>query len=148
VDGNFLSGFPAWVSATGFDQNGRVVGTSPSEPWISLHANRYETGRGLIVVYNWNLESEVSVEVAPLLTNGDKFTISNCLNPAEVFRGTYQGDPVHLPMAGWTTAKPTNDEAANVESTSPLFGVFLLTPERESADQDGSDLIPKPRDRN
>lgn len=148
VNGNLLSDFSAWTAATGFDQNGRVIRSAPSGPWIFLLPNRYEAGRGLIVVYNWNLEDEVVVDLAPLLRDGDVFAISNCLNPVEGFQGTYQGAPVHLQMAGWTDAKPMNDETAEAESATPLFGVFLVTTERKSADEDGSDFIPRPRNRN
>ena len=82
----------------------------PSAPAVFVRPNRYERGRAHIVVYNWNQQAEVKVDLSAVLTRGQSYELHDVqdLFGAAAVRGTYDGDSV-------------------VVRTGRAFDVFLVT---------------------
>jgi len=98
---------------------------------VVVRPNRYEQGRAHIIVYNWDLQTQISVDLAPSgLRSGQAFEIRDVQNlfSEPLLTGTYAGVPVTLPMTGLRTATPTWSHAVAPRHTLPEFGVFLVLP--------------------
>lgn len=120
-----------WKNGTGFDISSSFVNGSPSGVDVFVRPNKYEAKRGNIIIYNWDLNDSVEVDVSGLgLENGDTYVLHNVQNyNEETISGTYDGKPISIPMTGWTIAKPIGWHEPLKPSTFPQFGVFVLTSE-------------------
>lgn len=68
----------------------------PARPGVFVRPNRYEPGRAHVVVYNWNQQPSVQVDLSAVLTRGQSYEVrdvQDLFGPA-VARGTYDGDSV------------------------------------------------------
>ncbi|KPL83173.1 hypothetical protein SE15_07910 [Thermanaerothrix daxensis] len=116
-----------WRSSTGFDAHSSMVNGWPTYSQVIIRSNRYEAKRGHIIVYNWALQSQVMVDLSGLgYKVGDRYEIHNAQNYDETLTGTYQGEPVALPMNGWSVAKPIGWPEPLRPVTLPEFGVFIV----------------------
>lgn len=120
-----------WIDEYGFDQNGSFKLGLPTSVEIFIRPNKYEEKRANIIIYNWNLRTEIPVDVSSLnLEIGDKYVLHNVQNfYNETIEGIYNGEPIRVPMIGWTAAIPVGWSDPISSSTLPKFGVFLLTVE-------------------
>ena len=120
-----------WKYKTGFDTNSSFAIDSPSGVDVFVRPNKYEDKRGNIIIYNWDLQDSVEVDVSNLgLEIGDNYTLHNVQNYfEETISGTYNGQLLSIPMNGWTIAKPIGWNETLDPSTFPQFGVFVLTTE-------------------
>ncbi len=100
--------------------------------YIKVLPNTYETGRGHIAVYNWDLDNTVDVpdsELSAILSNGDRYVVYNSQNVLgqPVTYGIYNGVSITLPM---TTAGGLSQAAPNGYATPaatwPEFNAFLV----------------------
>jgi len=94
-----------------------------------VRSNRYEKGRANIVVYNWDRLAKVAVDVRSVVDVGAAYEVRNAqdfLSPP-VLSGTYDNQPLVLPMTGLTVAKPMAD-LRTPPPTGPTFNVFVLLP--------------------
>ena len=105
-----------------------------------VRANRYESGRAHITVFNWALNPTVSVDISnvqlynlgtkigkgPLLQIGDSYEVRDAENffKGPVVSGVYNGNPLTIPMTGLTTAQ--SNYAVQMVHTAPKFGAFIL----------------------
>jgi len=119
--------FSDWKKTTGYDAAsccaaGRLHGTR-----VFVRPNRYEPGRANIVVYNWDNLSKVAVNVCSVLAAGTDYEVRNAEDffSAPVISGTFDGEPLQLPMRGLTVAKPTG-ALKTPPATGPTFNVFVL----------------------
>ena len=147
VTGNFIIGgelsFKAVENST-FEDNTiyavSLVGLSPDRyprnTWYTrkpkgvrafVRANYYEKGRGNIVIYNWDLEKAVSVDVSSVLHKGDRFVLLDAenYNGPPVLRGIYTGAGLSIPMVERAAALPVG-LAEPPPHTPPEFGAFVL----------------------
>ena len=93
--------------------------------------DRFQPGRALIVVYNWDEESECEVDLAGLLEEGAPFEVRS----TEDFLGSpvlpeteYDGSPLRLPLAAGSVQAPTYANHTKPNSTLPVFGCFVVVP--------------------
>jgi FlaA1/EpsC-like NDP-sugar epimerase len=103
----------------------------PTDDRVIVRANRYEPGRANIIVYNWDLETQVAVDLAQTgLRSGQGFEIRDAqdLFDAPVVTGTYTGAPVAVPLTGLHTATPVWNRAVPPRHTAPEFGVYVVFP--------------------
>jgi hypothetical protein len=103
----------------------------PSGSYVTVRPNRYERGRAHIVVYNWELQPQVSVDLAPSgLLSGERFDILDVqdLFDGPIVTGTYTGAPVLIPMTGLRVALPVWQGAVLPRHTAPEFAVFVVVP--------------------
>ncbi|MDX2041233.1 MAG: hypothetical protein SF097_08290 [Acidobacteriota bacterium] len=106
--------FSNWKQASSLDQNSQFGSSRPTGVKVFVRPNRYESGRANIAVYNWDLQNQVSVDVSGVLQPGARYEIRNPQDfyGVPILSGTYNGQPLNLPMTGLTT--------------SPEFNAFVL----------------------
>lgn len=101
----------------------------PSSTFTAVRPNRYEAGRGHVIVYNWGQLPEVSVDVSAVgLRVGDVFEVRDpqnyFANPLLV--GVYNGAPITFPMTGLSVAPPVGNAPVQPTHTGPEFAVFIV----------------------
>ena len=124
--------FTEWKQATGFDANSTFSPTRPMGKQIIVRANAYETGRANVTVYNWDLSSNVTVNLANAgLAAGQRFevrSVQDYLGAPVLSNQTYSaGMTINLPMSGLTVATPIG-LAFTPTSTGPEFAAFVIVP--------------------
>ncbi len=121
--------FAGWKAATGLDANSTFTPGAPTGVWTFVRPNTYEPGRANIVIYNWDLRSNVQVDLSNSgIKTGDTYQIRDGENffGAPVASGTYNGQPVTIPMTGLQVALPFGVVPNPQPHTAPQFGVFIL----------------------
>ncbi len=128
ITGNTFYGSISGFTQSGFPSNTYYGSTRPTGVKVFVRPNAYEAKRANIVVYNWDLQSTVSVDVSGVLASGDGFEVRNAQDffGAPVLTGTYGGGSITLPMTGLSVAAPVGVVAPN--PTGPEFNVFVLLP--------------------
>jgi hypothetical protein len=94
-----------------------------------VRPNRYERGRANIIVYNWEQQSTVSVDVSDILNVGERYVVQNVQDfyGPPTASGIYTGDLLELPMVGVTPPIPLGTTPAQLAPvTGPTFNVFVL----------------------
>ena len=126
--GRTSSDFAAWRQATGLGARDEALAADPDTK-VFVRPNKYEAGRATIVVYNWQRQAAVPVDVRGLLRDGDRYELRNvqALFGAPVVSGTYAGDAIVIPMAGVDPPPAIGRPGPPAPRTSPLFDVFVLT---------------------
>lgn len=76
--------------------------STPSGPDIFIEPNEYDSTRAHIAVFNYFLDSEVSIDFGSFLTSGQDFYL---LDPTDfygspVYSNTYEGSPLMIPTGG------------------------------------------------
>lgn len=111
--------------------NDSYVPGLPTGVQTFVRPNRYEPGRAHIVIYDWDLQTQVAVDLSKAgLRAGQAFEIRDVQNlaAAPIVTGTYAGAPVLVPMTGLSTAAPVWNQVAPPRHSAPEFAVFLLLP--------------------
>jgi hypothetical protein len=121
--------FSTWQSGTGFDANSTCHMNSLTGTQVFVRTNRYDAGRANIIVYNWDNQANVSVDVSSFLPTGTPYEVRNAQDffAPPVLSGVYGGQPLSLPMNGLTVAVP-NGLMITPPPTGPTFNVFVLLP--------------------
>ena len=121
--GLFLAG---WRNRTGFDWNSSYTKTTPRGTDVFVRPNPYESGRAHIIIYNWDTYDSVPVNVGNVLAVGDHYQVLKGQDyfGAPVASGTYDGNPIQIPMAGLNAAKPIG--LSVTKTTAPEFNAFVL----------------------
>lgn len=124
--------FNEWKQATGFDANSTFNATRPIGKQIIVRANAYEAGRANVTVYNWDLSSTVTVNLANAgLTAGQRFevrSVQDYLGTPVLSNQTYSaGMTINLPMTGLNVATPIG-LSVTPTSTGPEFAAFVIVP--------------------
>ncbi|MCC6591570.1 MAG: hypothetical protein IT168_33090 [Bryobacterales bacterium] len=130
LEGNTFVG-----STSGFDQKeyARNVyvpyGTKPDSGInVFVRANKYQPGRGHIVVYNWESKETVEAKLDEVLKPGQNFEIRDAQNyfGEPVLEGVYNGGPVTIPLKLTAVAKPVGVVPVPPVHTTQEFGVFVV----------------------
>ena len=106
---------------TGFDRSSKLVSTTDGRPIgtrVFVRANRYESGRAHVAVFNWDDNVSVEVDLKNSgLKLGQEFQIRNVLNlyNQPVVESTYNEKPIAIPMMK--------------SDIAPDFDAFLVIPE-------------------
>jgi hypothetical protein len=132
----------AAVTMHGNTLYGQIPETTMREfPWNTYHTNRptgvtvvvrpnrYEPGRGHIVIYNWDRHRDVQVDVSGLgLEQGTLYEVRDVQNyfGPPVARGTYRDGRVTIPMSGLRIAPPVGQAPKYPAHTGAEFGVFVF----------------------
>jgi len=98
---------------------------------IFVHANAYDPRRAKIVIYNFDNDANVSVDLSSVLKMGEAYRVhsSFALFDAAMLEGVYDGNPVSIPMGTITPPQPTGLAGIDLEEDDPKrkFGTFILT---------------------
>jgi hypothetical protein len=118
-----LDGF----SASQYPANTYLLG-SPSGITTVVRPNRYEAGRGHVVVWNWGMQASAAVDLAGILDIGDTYEVRDAQNyfGTAVAGGVFDGNAVHLPLDGNATTAPVGATPRPAVHTPPEFGVFVV----------------------
>jgi hypothetical protein len=103
----------------------------PAGARVIVRPNRYEPGRAHVVIYNWDLQPQVGVDLsASGLRSGQAYEIRDAQDyfGTPVATGSYTGAPVTLPMTGLRTAMPVWNDAVTPRHTAPEFAAFVVLP--------------------
>lgn len=122
--------FGGWRAATGLGASDSAAPGVPAGNWVFVHPNKYEAGRGYVVIYNFGLQNPVGVDISGLVALNAHFEVRNVQNPfgSPVASGTYAGGAVAFPMNGVAPPKPIGRTApSTAPKTGPNFDVFLVT---------------------
>jgi parallel beta-helix repeat protein len=121
--------FLGWQSATGYDLNSTCGPRNLSGTRIFIRPNQYEPGRANLIVYNWDNQTNIAVDVSSVLAPGSLFEVRNAEDffAAPLLSGVFDGRPLSLPMTGLTVAAPNGPMSA-ASPTGPTFNVFVLLP--------------------
>jgi hypothetical protein len=117
-------------TGNGIDRHSQFISGRPTGTWIFARPNRYEPGRGNIVVYNWGLSPTISVDLSGILGPGTSYEIrdaENFFGPA-VVTGTYDGSPVSIPMTNLKPAATNGTFPVPPKETAPELGAFVVLP--------------------
>ena len=100
----------------------------PTLNHVVVRPNRYEPGRAHIIVYNWEMLSEVSVSLSDVITAGTPFEVRNAQDfyGPPVVTGTYDGGTIVLPMENLTEVTPLGETNDIPEKTGIEFNTFVL----------------------
>lgn len=129
LNGSSMGG-TSWMSASGFDAHSQFAPGAPTGVWTFIRPNGYESGRANIVIYNWDLQPEVSVDLTGILKTGDPFVLRDAENyfGTPIATGTWtDGVPLSIPMTGLTPAPTVGTTNAPPVHTAPQFGVFVVS---------------------
>jgi hypothetical protein len=141
--GTTMTGNAFYGGLSGFTQSqfpsNTYFSSQPTGTHVFVRPNAYEAGRANIIVYNWDSNSTVSVDVSAVLTEGQGYELRNANDffGAAVLNGTYDGSPLTIPMTGLSVATPVGVAAPPADG--PKFGVFILLPA-----SDGGSPTPTP----
>lgn len=99
-----------WITMTGLDPHSQWLNGNNGRPTgahVAVRKNQYEAGRAHIAVFNWDLQSAITLSAAQLagiLRTGDTYVIQNAqsLKGNPVLSGTYDGVSIQLPLRGGT----------------------------------------------
>ncbi len=108
----------------------------PTGTYLVVRPNRYEKGRGHVVVLNWDHKPSVDAKLGSLLLPGTPFEVRNAQDffGKPVASGVFDGSPVRLPMTGLAAVPPIGSTRA-VASTGPEFAVFVVLPRVEAKEE-------------
>ncbi len=122
--------FTDWKTATGLGASDNALAGTPGANWLFVRPNKYEAGRGFVVIYNFASQNPVGVDISGIVATGALYEIRNVQNVygAAVASGTYSGGTVSIPMNGVAPPKPIGRTApSSAPRTGPNFDVFLVT---------------------
>jgi len=98
---------------------------------VFVRPNKYEPGRGHVIVYNWEKRPSVEVDLSGILPPGTPFELRDAQDyfGTPIVRGTYTGAPVRVPMNLTKVAQPVGDVPHirfRFAHTAPEFAVFVV----------------------
>jgi hypothetical protein len=123
------SDWKKWQEA-GLDTHGRYTPGPLQGQKVFIRPNPHERGRGHIVVYNWEGADEVQVDLARVVTKGQKYRI---VAPQDFYgeslaEGTYAGGEVGLPLKPINAPKPIGLPDTELPAVGHEFAVFVVLP--------------------
>ena len=122
-------------NSLGYDKHGQHTDSLPEKPTIIIRPNKYEKGRGNIVIYNWKKADSVLVNLSSVLKMGDTYEIKDVqhLSGLPVTKGTFKGEMVSIPMnlnevdtMKGNFAGCYHCNIVHHPHTSAAFGVYVL----------------------
>lgn len=113
--------------------DGNIVQASPpaSGKKIVVSANAYDLRRARVVIYNYDEDAAVSVDLSSVLKNGEAYRIHHVFNlfAAPVLTGVYDGNLVSFPMGTVAPPQPTGQPTGIAPEDDPQakFATFIVT---------------------
>ena len=115
--------------ALGYDTNSTFIEGLPASNRVFVEHSEYDNDIAHVAIYNWENLGSVPVDFSGgNLTLTNTYHAYNAMNPGEHHSFTYDGEPVPIPMTGWTRAIPAGDTEPLTSDPWPLFGAFVVKP--------------------
>ncbi|MEX0701638.1 MAG: hypothetical protein WD069_06025 [Planctomycetales bacterium] len=123
--------FAEWRQSTRWDETSTYLEERPRGAKIFVRPNRCQKGRGHVIVYNWDRQAAVEVDLAPVLAPGQRYRIVSAQDfyGEPVLQGVFDAKPIQLPMTPRPPAQPVGMPDYKLPVTEPEFGVFVVLPE-------------------
>jgi hypothetical protein len=120
--------FGDWKLATGFDAASAFTKGPTTKLRVMVRPNRHEQGRANIAVLNPAGLAEVQVDLSSVLDRGQAFRIVSAKDffGAPLVSGTYNGQPVRLPMKPIQGPQPVGMPEVKLPVTEPQFGAYVV----------------------
>jgi hypothetical protein len=120
--------FAGWKSATGLDSSSTYTAGAPTGVNAFARPNKYEPGRGNVVIYNWDKLNTVDVDVSNIIRAGAQYEVRDVQNifGTPVLTGTYNGGKISIPMTNMTKTVPLGQVPSIPPHTGVDFGVFVI----------------------
>ena len=120
--------FGEWRRAAGLGSGDRVEPGVPRTTKVVVRPNPYETGRAMIVVYNWGDREEIEADLSGIFVRGEPYEVHNVqqLFGLPVVAGRFTGERIHIPMKGVTPPVPIGMAHSPAPRTGPGFDVFIV----------------------
>ena len=132
IAGNTFYGQVNGILQSDFRDN-RFLTERPKGLQITTRPNKYQPGRGHVIVYNWDKLPYVEADLSRILPDGTPYEVRDAQNyfgrPAA--KGVFDGTPVKLPMNMTKVAQPVGDVPHirhRFNHTAPEFAVFVVIP--------------------
>ncbi len=118
--------FLRWRELTGLDLHSEARRAAGVQ--VFVRPNRYEAGRANIMVYNWDAQNQVAVDLSAVLQPGMNYEIRDAQNyfGEPVVRGQYKGGSISLPMHLTARSRPVGTVERVPGHTSSEFGIFIV----------------------
>jgi len=104
--------------------------TAPATTKVFVRKNPYETGRAIIVVYNWGNVGQVNVDLTGIVPAGAQYRINNVFdlfNTTGVASGIYPGSgTVPLSITTVPVPPPLGWSVQQAPSTGTAFNVYIV----------------------
>jgi hypothetical protein len=126
MSGNTFYGTTSGFSPSSFPAN-TYLSERPASNQVFIRPNRYESGRAHVVVYNWNLDGSVDVDLTGVLESGDLFevrSVKDVYGPP-LLAASFSGGAITLPLTGLPAAAPVGVGGTPAAERSE-FAVFLV----------------------
>lgn len=109
-----------------------LANTRPSTgKQVFVDANGIDQRRGRIVIYNYDNDDTVAVDLSSILKNGEAYRIHSVMGLFEdpILTGVYDGEPINIPMGTVAPPQPNGDNSGIDADDGPKkkFGVFIVT---------------------
>ena len=108
-----------------------LMSTPPSSgKKVFVKANDYDPRRAKIVVYNFDDDDTVDVDVSSVLQVGEAYRIHSvyALFEAPILSGVYNGGTLNIPMGSVAPVQPNGiNGIGDEDNPQKKFGVFILT---------------------
>ncbi|NLD98597.1 MAG: hypothetical protein GX640_01870, partial [Fibrobacter sp.] len=128
VEGNHFFGAVIGPEPSDFPNNS-FSKQLPTGTKTVLHQNKYDPRRIDVIIYNWNKDNLVPVNLDTMLSPGTDFTVHSIFDlwGEPVLNGKYQ-DPLHLPMGSKPPPQPSGFPNAIMGDDIPgkSFEVFIV----------------------
>lgn len=120
--------FAEWRTTTGLDSDSTFTKGPPKTLRVTVHPNAHEPGQAHVAILNPEKLPEVAVDLTGVLTNRQKYrlvSVKDFFGPP-VVEGTYDGDPVRVPMQPRTPPAPVGMADFEFPVTEPQFAAFVV----------------------
>jgi hypothetical protein len=120
-------GWEDWKAQTSFDQTGEWTSDGPHGVWTVIRPNRYEPGRGHVIVYNWDRADSVEVDLSEVLREGAEYELRDVqdFHGEPLAAGLYEGGSVTLPLPETASAAQPVGLSAPPAHSGPVFWVLV-----------------------
>jgi Putative Ig domain len=143
--GKSKQSFEAWQANNAFSSDGPLL-SHPTLNHVAVRPNRYETGRGHVVVYNWERLDRVDVDLSNVVDVGSSFRVFNVLNLSgqPVVDGVYTGRFISIPMTDVVAMPPLGHQPAAPLTVDKEFAAFLIVSKAASGPATGTQFFVTP----
>jgi hypothetical protein len=121
--------FDDWRRSTTLDAGSTYATGTPKGTIVRLRRNRYEAGRGHLVVYNWDRLDSIMVDLAGIgLRFGDRVEVRDVQDffGQPVLRTIYTGARVRVPLRGREVDVGNGRVPFPPAHTGPDFNVYVV----------------------
>jgi hypothetical protein len=103
-----------------------IDGPTPAQARVLVQSNEYEAARANVIIYNWDQEGAISVDLSEVLRPGEHFEVRDVEDfyGSPLVSGTYSGGSVSIPLTGTRQARSITGRSA--AATGAEFAALVV----------------------